>query len=114
MKFLTQIIFIAALTAVLQLIFTWWTAAIAAFVIGLIINQTGGRAFLAGFAAIGLLWLLHALIISLGNDGILAGRVIGLFPLPHSSFLLILITAIIGGLVGGFGALTGNRLKNLI
>ncbi len=114
MKFIAQIIIIAALTAALQLIFTWWTAAIAAFIVGLIIPQTGGRAFLAGLIAVGLLWFIHALIISINNDGVLATRVIGLFPLPPSPILLVLITALIGALVGAFGALTGNRLKYLI
>jgi hypothetical protein len=114
MKFIAQIIIIASLTAALQLIFTWWTAAVAAFIVALIIPQSGCRAFLAGLIAVGLLWFIYALFISLNNDGILAARVIGLFPLPHSAFLLILITGIIGGLVGGLGALTGNRLKYLI
>ncbi len=69
---------------------------------------------MAGLFGVGLLWFIHALIISLNNDGILATRVIGLFPLPSSSLLLVFITALIGALVGGFGALTGNRLRYII
>ena len=113
MKFIAQIIIIAAVAAALQLIFTWWTATIAAFLAGLIVQQSGGKAFLAGLFAVGLLWFFHALIISLNNDFILAQRVAGLFPIPPSGLLLILITGIIGGLVGGFGSLTGNRLKTV-
>ena len=111
MKFAAQIIIIAALTAALQLIFTWWTAAIAAFIVGLVIPQSGSKAFLAGLIAVSFLWMIYALVISFNNDFILAKRVIGLFPIPPSGLLLILITGIIGGLVGALGALTGNRLK---
>jgi hypothetical protein len=48
---------------------------------------------------------------SIPNDNILASRVIQLFPLPHQWILLLLITALIGGLVGGMAALSGILTK---
>ena len=47
------------------------------------------------------------------NNHILSTRVAEIFSLPNSA-ILILITAIVGGLIGGFGALTGSQLRNII
>ena len=41
----------------------------------------------------------------------LAGRVVQLFPIPHNWVPLLLITAIIGGVVGGMAALSGVLVK---
>lgn len=89
----------------------WWAAAIIAFLATLIVGKTSGKAFWSGFGAIFVLWIILALIKSIPNDNILAGRVIQLFPLPHQWLLLLLITALIGGLVGGIAALSGVLTK---
>lgn len=89
----------------------WWAAALIAFLAALFIGGTSGKAFLSGFGAIFVLWMILALMKSLPNDNVLAGRVIQLFPLPHQWILLLLITALIGGLVGGLAALSGVLTK---
>jgi len=89
----------------------WWAAAAIAFLAALFIGKTSGKTFWSGFGAIFVLWLILALMKSLPNDNVLAGRVIQLFPLPHQWILLLLITAFIGGLVGGLAALSGILTK---
>jgi hypothetical protein len=68
-------------------------------------------AFLCGFGALFLLWTLLGLWISSNNDHILAHKVSVLFLKTDSPFLLILVTGLIGGLVAGFGALTGSFIQ---
>jgi hypothetical protein len=89
----------------------WWVAALIAFLAALFIGKTSGRSFWSGFGAIVVLWVLLALLKSIPNDNILASRVIQLFPLPHNWILLLLITALIGGVVGGLAALSGMLTK---
>ena len=48
-----------------------------------------------------------ALWIDVKNESILSHKIAQLFPLGGSSGLLIMVTSIIGGLVGGFAALAG-------
>jgi hypothetical protein len=89
----------------------WWVVAIAAFLAAFLIGKTPAQSFWSGFAAIFIGWAILALFKSIPNDHILAGRVVQLFPLPHHWIWLLLITAIIGGLVGGMSALSGVLLK---
>ncbi len=104
-----KIIFTASIAYFLQSVFPWWSAALSAFVIGFVVFTKPGASFFSGFAGIALLWLF----MSFNTDGPLPGRVAEIFSLPNSA-LLVLVTAIIGGIAGGFGALTGCYLRNWI
>ncbi|HEX8425778.1 hypothetical protein [Hymenobacter sp.] len=92
----------------LQLFLPWWVITPLCFVLAAWQRQSGGRSFLAGFLGIGLGWLVMAGWLSLRNDGLLAHRVAQLLPLGGQGWLLVLVTAIIGGLVGGLAALAGT------
>jgi hypothetical protein len=107
MKFFLQLLFIFILGYVLELFFPWWTIAIAAFLGGVIFNTRSN--FGAGFLAIALLWTTKALLIDNVAAAPLAGRVATIFSL--SKPLLFVVTACIGGLVGGFAAMTGSALN---
>jgi hypothetical protein len=52
------------------------------------------------------------LLKSLPNENILATRVAHLFQLPHWG-LVLLVTVLIGGLVGGMSALSGVLVKRV-
>ena len=106
MKFLLQILFIIVLGYILELFFPWWTIAIAAFVGGIVFNTRAN--FAAGFLAIALLWTLKALLIEYSAAAPLTDRVAMIFSL--SKPLLFIVVAVIGGLVGGFAAMTGSAL----
>ena len=111
MKVLVAIILTALLGVVGGLYFPWLTIAIAAFVAVLLIPMGSGKAFLSGFLGIFVLWLLLAWWIDLKNQHVLSKKVAQIFPLAGSSFLLILVTAFIGGLVGGLAAMSGSYLR---
>lgn len=89
----------------------WWAAAIIAFIMALIFGGNAGKAFLSGFGAIFVAWTILALMKSIPNDNILAGRVVQLFPLPNNWIWLLVVTAVIGGIVGGMSALSGALLR---
>ena len=92
----------------------WWIVAIAAFVPALFTGKTPGVSFWSGFGAVFIAWAILALFKSIPNQHILASRVVQLFPLPNNWIWLLLVTAFIGGLVGGMAALSGTLLKRAI
>jgi hypothetical protein len=107
MKFFLQVLTILLLALVLELMLPWWTIAIAAFIGGAVFNSRSN--FGAGFLAIALLWIVHALIIDTSAAAPLAERVAGIFKL--SKPLLFVVTGVIGGLVGGFASMAGSALQ---
>jgi len=108
-----RIILLTAFSAfLLQWILPWWSVAIAAAVISIFYQQSGKKSFICGFLGVFLLWLIWSGVISFLNEGILSARLSTILLLPHSSFA-ILVTALIGGLVGGFAALTANQIKKI-
>jgi len=88
----------------------WWVVAIAAFLAALLIGKTSRQAFISGFGAVFIVWIVLALFKSIPNDHILANRIAQLFHLPSWQYILV-ITGIVGGLVGGFSDLSGLLLK---
>ena len=89
----------------------WWMVAIIAFLAAFFIGKAPGQSLWSGFAAVFVVWTVLALFKSIPNNHMLADRVIQLFPLPHNWIYLLAVTALIGGLVGGMGALSGALLK---
>ena len=106
MKFVVSILLIALLSFAAGLYFPWWSIAIAAFVVALLIVLRPFWSFVAGFIAVFVLWLLIVMRISGANDGILAHRIAILIGVGETA--LMFIAAFIGGIVSGLGALTGS------
>ena len=111
MKLLVAIILTALLSFVGGLYLPWWSIAIAAFISVLLIPMRSGKAFLSGFLGVFILWALLAWWIDMKNQGILSKKVAQILPLGGSAFLLILVTAFIGALVGGLAAMSGSYLR---
>jgi hypothetical protein len=100
-----------ALAVAAQLLLPWWSLALVAAGVGFTLAQSGKAAFGVGFGAAGLSWLLPALWLNAANDSLLASRMAGLLPLGGSAAALVLLTAVLGGLVGGVAALAGCWLR---
>ena len=113
MRLILSILLIAALSFLAGLVLPWWSIAIVAFAVALLIPQRLFTGFLSGFLGIFLLWALLAIWIDVRNQGILSQRMAHVFPLGGSSVLLILVTAFVGALVGGFAAMAGSSLRPL-
>src|SRR5687767_13687045 len=112
MKFLAALILTALLSFIAGLYLPWWGIAITAFIVALIVYQKAGIAFLAAFLGLLLLWSSLAFWIDSGNESILSARIGQLLGIGNNSFLLILITGAVGGLVAGFAAMSGSFLRS--
>ena len=111
MKFIISLILTALLSFGACLYLPWWSIAIAAFIVAALIPQKPGKAFLAAFIALFLLWGAFSFWLSNNNEHLLAHKVSVLILKMDSPYLLILATALIGGLVAGFAALSGAYLR---
>ena len=111
MKFFISIILTGLLAFVIDLYLPWWGIAIAAFLVAALIHQPPRFSYLSGFFGIFLLWFLLSWLIDIKNESILSQKIAVLLPLGGSVFLLMLVTALIGGIVGGLAALSGSFLR---
>ena len=113
MKFITAIILTALLAFISGLLSfsPWWGFAITSLLVAVLVHQKAGKAFLAGFLGIFLLWAGLAWWIDMKNNGILSHKIAQILPLSGNSLLLIIITGIVGGLVAGFAAMSGSYLR---
>jgi hypothetical protein len=112
MKLLVAIILTALLAFVAGLWLDWWSIAIAAFFIAVLVHQKAGKAFLAGFLGVFILWGVLAWWIDMKNDGVLSKKIAEVLPLGGHPTLLIIVTAFVGALVAGFGAMSGSYLRS--
>ena len=111
MKLIVSIILTALLSFVAGLYLPWWSIAIASFLVALIIPQFPWKAFVSGFLGVFILWAVLAWWIDMKNQGILSSKISQLFHLGSSHFAMILVSAFIGALIGGFAALCGSYLR---
>ena len=110
MKFLLSVILIALLSAVAEMFMPWWSIAVVAFLVSLFVTLRPGSAFLAGFVGVAFFWLTSALIHDIANGHILSKKMAVLFHLPNY-ILFILVTAFIGGLIGGLSSWAGALIR---
>ena len=111
MKPFLSILLIIVLSFLSCLYFPWWSIAIVAFGISILIQQSHFASFICGFISLFLLWGFLSLWISVNNGHILAHRVSLLILNTDSPYLIIGATALIGALVAGFAALTGSYIR---
>ena len=101
---------ILIISLLLQFFLPWWIIGLVAFGIAFWKAERAGQAFASGFGAIFLLWIAMGLIRSIPNQNLLANRIGEMLMLPSNSLnwiIVLLLTGIVGGLVGGFSALAG-------
>ncbi len=111
MRLLLSVLLIAALGYLAGLWLPWWSIAVVAFLVTLLIPQSPGTGFLSGFLGIFIMWAIVAFWIDIQNESILSRKIAELLPLGGSSILLVLVTAIVGGLVGGFAGMAGSSIR---
>jgi len=111
MKFIASICLTALLGFSICLYMNWWAIAIAAFLVAVCIHQKPLNSFLTGFIALFLLWGILSWVIDIKNEQVLSHKLSAVLPFGGSVFLMILVTALIGGLVAGFAAMAGSYLR---
>jgi hypothetical protein len=112
MRFLLATLLTATFSFLAGLYTPWWSVAIVSFFVALLIKQRYGISFVSGLLGVFLCWAVLAWWIDSKNNSILSQKIAQLLPLGGSSFLLILVTGLVGGLAGGFGAMSGSSLRS--
>jgi hypothetical protein len=111
MRIISSILLTAILTYVLGLFVPWWSAAVAAFMIALLILQRPGFAFLGGFMGTFLCWIILAFCLDVQNAHILSTKMANAFPLGGNYYILLFITALTPALPSGLAALAASYLR---
>ena len=113
MKFFNSFLLTALLSFIAGIYISyWWFFAVVAFLVAVLIHQRGYKAFFAGFLALFILWFVLAFWMDLANEGVLSVKIASILPLSGSKWMLMIVTACIGGLVAGFAALSGSYLRS--
>lgn len=106
-----QILLIALLSLLAQLVLPWWSLAIIAFGVCFWRSTGAGKAFWYGFVGVASIWLVYALLIHLRTDGIFTGRMSQLLFKTSNSLIPLVITPLLGGIVGGLASLSGYLVR---
>jgi hypothetical protein len=104
---------ILVLGVLAQLMFPWWSSAIVALWVGFWVADSPSKSYVYGFASMLLMWSIYAMIQSSANGGLITTAFSNVFGGKLSGTQLIWATGFIGGLVGGFGAMTGTLLRQI-
>lgn len=91
----------------------WWSVLIPSVLLGAWLLDKSFYAFLIGFSAAGAAWFVQALYIHIANNAILSTRVAETLSVG-SPWVLLLITFVIGGILGGLGTLLGVQCKHML
>lgn len=113
-KNLVNFIVTLIIAAILSQFLPWWHVMVAGFVSALFFSLNRAAVFLIPFLAIFLFWVAYAFWLGNANDFILAQKIAVLLPLGGSSFALLLITGLIGGIATGISALLGKQCSLLV
>ncbi len=111
MRFILSLLLTAVTGYIFGIFLDWWSVALAAFLIALLYPQSPGKALISGFLAVFLLWGILATIMDARNDHILATRMANLILKSSSPGTMVVITAVLGGIVGALSALSASVLR---
>ena len=113
MKHLLQLIIILGLGWFIQQHSPWWTMAVVGALAAFTFHKRRWTSFMIGLIGGGILWFIPAYLANLENNGLLAQK-IGILFGGLSPNLLLLLTALIGGITTGLGAWTGSAGRYLM
>jgi hypothetical protein len=111
MKFITALLLSALLAFAINIFAPWWALVFTSAIVAFAIIQTPVKAFTAGFLGVFILWALLCYFKSNANEHMLAQKIALLILKTNNVFALIGVTAFIGALVSGLGALCGTYLR---
>ncbi|MBS1616140.1 MAG: hypothetical protein JST06_08505 [Bacteroidetes bacterium] len=113
MRFLFTILLIAIVAGIAECFGPWWVAALVAGLSCYFARMHSGKAFLAGFFGIALLWLIVALWRDIPNGHLLSQKMAMLLFKQPTPALFLMVTVLLGGIVGGLSAWAGAQLRKL-
>ncbi len=106
----------AGLLQIIGLVWTYaWILMVAAGFLGGFLVKKAGKGFLVGLLGVMAAWFIYLLIFSmLGPIWEFTNVLAGLFGLTGMGVVVVILATLIGGLIGGFGALNGHFIAALI
>jgi len=114
MKFLAVCI-LTALMAYAAFLFAgqtpWWIFAIGALLAGWVVPLPSYKAWLAGFLGVFMVWFVLCYMANQSNQSVMSTKMAQLLQIGNTPLLLVFASALIGGLIAGFAALTGSYLR---
>ena len=113
MKFLLFTLLSALVVVFLNIVAPYWVVMIAVTVLAALIRPTVWGGFLGGGLGMGLVWLGQTLYISAVTSSTLPDKMGALMGLG-SGLSLMLLTAVLGFILGGCSGLLGVKFRNLI
>ncbi len=132
MRFVLRLLLIALITWLAHMFLPQWTVwpiVLGAFLVGWVLSHKHKRsifvrkkppkafAFWAGFIAVAAIWGILLWQIDTANESIMSTRMAALLSQGNESLTglhLLLLTSVLGGLIGGFSAMTGNLFGEAI
>lgn len=112
MKFLLSIALTAATSLMLQTVLPWWSLALAAFLIGIVVSQSLFLSFFSGLLGTAVVWWGYAWLIDMNTASLLSEKIAALLK-TGSPALLIFAGGALAGIVGGFAAASGSAMRKL-
>ncbi len=113
MKFLLFTLLSALVVVFLNIVAPYWVVMIAVTALAALIRPTVWGGFLGGGLGMGLVWLGQTLYISAVTSSTLPDKMGALMGLG-SGLSLMLLTAVLGFILGGSSGLLGVKFRNLI
>jgi hypothetical protein len=113
MKFILSILLVALVTYAVGIYghLPWWSFVITNFIVAIALPIKPLQSFIAGALGVGALWAGLAFGIDLANNHILSTKVAQILPLGGSYIALIIVTALLGAILGGLASLTGSFVR---
>ena len=113
MKFLLFTLLSALVVVFLNIVAPYWAVMIALTVLAGIIRPSGWGGFFGGGLGMGLVWLGQTVYISALTSSTLPDKMGALMGLG-SGLNLMLLTAVLGFILGGFSGILGVMFRNLV
>jgi len=113
-NFPTLVLVLMVIALALQLSGAWVTMLIAG-ALGALLTRRHRTAFFAGFIGVAIAWTAIFVYLSLTTQALaIAEFFIGLLGLSGMGWLVIVISILLGALLGGFGGLLGRSVVELV
>jgi hypothetical protein len=112
-RFTALLILSALFILILGPFFAYPVLMIGVFILAYLVGGSGGISFFAGGLSFGLIWFFQAVYIAVQTNSSLPDKMAELMGLGESNLLWV-ATGLLGFLLGGFSALSGALLRNLL
>ncbi|MGM0944222.1 MAG: hypothetical protein ACQEW9_03500 [Bacteroidota bacterium] len=113
MKFPSYFLSVVLLVALVSFWQPYWVVMIVIFAFGILITSRKATSFWGGGLGMAVAWLGQGVFISIKTGGKLADKIADIFGVSSGLWMLML-TVLLGFLLGSFSALSSNLLRKIL